>query len=150
MERNILTIHNDYAATMCAAIDMDDPTQKAKAKQIISDLQDTLKASETGVGIAAPQIGENYRIFIFTLNNGKKIPLINPHILGFVHNKTSLVEGCLSCPGEQVQVFRHEIIHAAGTLLTGQEKGFRLRGLEAKIFQHELDHLNGKLIVDYK
>ena len=100
-----------------------------------------------GVGLAAPQIGINQRIFVADIGDGP-VAIINPHIVK-KYGAAVLEEGCLSIPGITVSIKRPEkiIIQYLDESNNHRERTFT--DLIARVIQHETDHLNGKLIVDY-
>ena len=100
-----------------------------------------------GVGLAAPQVGVNKRIFVADMGEGPVI-FVNPKILK-KSNPTFLEEGCLSVPGIVVNVQRPENITVEYIDHVNHRVRREYSGLTAKIFQHEADHLDGKLIIDY-
>ena len=119
---------------------------------IIQDLLDTL-ASSPGVALAAPQIGEPYRIIVCDVsrktkekNNGRVI-LINPTIQRREGNKI-LREGCLSVPDYTGNVTRAEKVWVEGLDPRGLPVNLISEGFEALAFQHEIDHLDGILFLD--
>ena len=115
-------------------------------KNIILDLKDTLRANENAVGLAAPQIGYNVRIFVINFNGDLKT-FINPII-----NKSSgayfATEKCMSIPDKEYLVLRFNTIEFFYQTPLGKNEAARLTGYGAQIFQHELDHLDGILISD--
>lgn len=117
-----------------------------EVKELIIDMVETMKASD-GVGLAAPQIGQNIRLV--TINTGEgALAMINPKILWKSFRKEIEEEGCLSCPGVFKKVKRAKTVW----VLTKNEHNkyifFKAHGLFSRVIQHELDHLNGKLIID--
>lgn len=89
-----------------------------------------------GVGLAAPQVGIDARLFITAWGE----IFINPEIEEVSSNTPAKLEGCLSLPGQEFWVTRHEWIQLAD--------GRQYRGAQAQVIQHEMDHLNGVLISD--
>lgn len=116
-------------------------------KKTIKDLCDTLEATKEGLGLAAPQIGKNLRIFALELNGQIKI-FINPTITHFSPKKNLLEEGCLSVPGKSGLVMRSHKVVLKYYDESGKKHKLTAKGLLAQAFQHELDHLNGELYVD--
>ena len=100
-----------------------------------------------GVGLAAPQVGVNKRIFVADMGEGPII-FVNPKIIK-KSNPTFLEEGCLSVPGIVVNVRGPENITVEYIDHVNNRVRREYSGLMAKIFQHENDHLDGKLIIDY-
>lgn len=114
---------------------------------------------EPGVGLAAPQIDVNLRMFAILVNEEGEEKLeygvINPKIIGKSIAMTYLPggEGCLSIPGERGIVLRHNKIKFRATLYNPEddslvEKTMTLTGYKAIVFQHEYDHLDGILFTD--
>jgi peptide deformylase len=112
----------------------------------ISLLQ-TMSSIGTAVGLAAPQINANTRIFAMRLN-GKQIIVINP-VIKKRRGTQKYDEGCLSIPGlNGIVPDRDEIIDVEFFDAEFKEHKMRLRGFDAVVFQHEFDHLNGVLYID--
>ena len=124
----------------------------AEIKAIATDLVDTMYSAE-GVGLAAPQIGINKRIFVMDCNDEQEkkeyIIAINPEVTSSSDELKIYKEGCLSIPEITEEVVRPEKINVSYEDLSGKLKTEKLEGLWATCFQHELDHLNGKLFIDY-
>lgn len=100
-----------------------------------------------GVGLAAPQVGFSSRIIALEAE-GEKRALANPIILAS-EGADSMEEGCLSLPGQVVNVSRPSSIWIQALDIQNRQVELKLDGFLARIVQHEIDHLNGKLIVDY-
>jgi len=115
-----------------------------------------------GLGLAAPQVGKNLRIFVLhvtlqqvhAVDGAKKhiiIPevLINPKITFFSQEENIMEEGCLSLPGIYYNITRPKEIEVE--YYDEQFKKQRLRddGIVARVIQHEVDHLNGILFIDH-
>jgi peptide deformylase len=127
-----------------------------KTQRIIDEMIDAL-LDKKGIGIAAPQIGYNERIFIVAPNQKINAPydsidtgliVINPSI-SFLTKKESLEwEGCLSIPGFRGLVSRACDIKITYTNCHGEVKSERYKDFTARIFLHEYDHLEGVLFLD--
>lgn len=124
-----------------------------KIQILVHDMIDTMYANN-GVGLAAPQIGENLRIFVIDVSTGKE-PLnprvfINPKIIE-KSGACSSYEGCLSFPEAYTDVKRYANVKVKAIGLNG--KPFILEAkdgsLLARAIQHEFDHLEGILFVDH-
>lgn len=107
-----------------------------------------------GAGIAAPQIGENKRIFVYGFAKNPRYPemepiaktvLINPDIYFFSEEKNDFYEGCLSLPNIRGLVSRSTNIRIKAQTIEGNILDKAANGFEARIIQHEFDHLNGIL-----
>lgn len=118
-----------------------------ETKQVIQDLKDTLKACQEGLGLAAPQIGTNLRIFV--LESEEKIAVfINPKITRFSRKTTLHNEGCLSVPGRTDEIARASKVILKYYDEDGKKHKIKAAGLLAEAFQHEIDHLDGILYID--
>lgn len=125
----------------------------SKIQKLIDDLLDTMY-DQNGVGLAAPQVGESYRVFVIDTSTGDEplnpIVFVNPKIVkktGAVRSK----EGCLSFPDAYTEVRRYSDV----IVRAKDEKG-RPFSIEAKdgtllcrAIQHEMDHLDGILFIDH-
>lgn len=118
----------------------------ALMREIILELKDTLRNHKDGVGLAAPQIGYNKRIFVINFN-GDIRTFINP-VISQTKGLTLSKEGCLSLPGKQYIRPRNNDISAVYQTPLGKIESRRFVGFAAEVFQHELDHLDGLLISD--
>ena len=127
-------------------------------KRLLVDMQDTLK-DYGGVGLAAPQINEPWRVAIIEIGPTptrygeiEEIPLtafINPTIEVLEPQPLAgFWEGCLSVPGLRGYVERPQNIAVHYTMLDGRSERLQLSGFHATVFQHEFDHLDGRLYVD--
>lgn len=116
---------------------------------IIEQMLETM-IKTNGIGLAAPQLGINKAIILVKEPNGNISVLINPEITKKSPQETHLLESCLSCPGESIQVTRAKSIKVRSMDKNGHISIEGVRGTSAIIIQHEIDHLNGILIVDYK
>ena len=103
-----------------------------------------------GVGLAAPQVGKNIRLFVInpTGEPGDNRVYVNP-ILTEAEGEEEAEEGCLSLPDIHVTVPRSKTIRMQATDLEGQPIDIKETGYVARIWQHENDHLNGVLITSH-
>jgi len=97
--------------------------------------------TEGGIGLSAPQIGINKRIFIMG-NKDLLVACVNPEIITRQGSVREL-EGCLSFPNLWLHVERAEKIIAKYYQVDNTVKEAELIGLMARVYQHELDHLDG-------
>lgn len=118
----------------------------AKVVRIVDEMFSTLYRSDSGIGLAAPQVGIQRQIFVWDMGDDTLV-VINPEI---VESDGEWVydEGCLSIPGLYVQMTRPKTVLLRGLDLDGNEFELEADELEARLFQHELDHLNGILMFD--
>lgn len=127
-----------------------------KTKNLIKDLKDTLivQKDPIGVGLAAPQIGKNLRIFAIKPDDKVRI-FVNPEIVSvskiakeLKDHDTKLMEGCLSLPNLYGPLKRPDSIKINYQDENGEKLTQLFNGFDAQIIQHEIDHLNGVLFID--
>ena len=127
-----------------------------RLEQLIADLFDT-KSACSGAGLAAPQIGESWRIFVVGMGHNPRYPdaqplpelvLINPVIKPIGDELISDWEGCLSVPGLRGEVERWRRIHVKWQDQEGASHTEELHNFHARVVQHEKDHLDGVLFPD--
>ena len=99
-----------------------------------------------GVGLAAPQVGVQRRLFVYDVGGGPFV-VINPEIVES-QGEWSYHEGCLSVPGLSWDLVRPKEVHLQGVDLDGNALDIEADELLARCFQHEMDHLDGVLIVE--
>lgn len=126
-----------------------------KLAKLIASMKETLRKTRNprGVGLAAPQIGVPYRIFVTRPSPKAEIRVfINPEIksASAMPNRTETaenrsLEGCLSIPGVWGQVGRSPDITLSWQDESGTQHEEPFSGFFATIIQHETDHLNGVL-----
>ena len=124
-----------------------------KIQKIIANMNTILATQNDGVAIAAPQIGESYRIFTiapFVFDKPKEAQLvyINPEIIKASKKTKWKHEGCLSCRWQVGDVQRHVEVTLRAYDKQGNQFTESANGLLAHIFQHEIDHLDGILFLD--
>lgn len=128
-------------------------------RRLIDDMIDTMREGErSGVGLAAPQVGEPLAIIVAqpppdhegteALHRGA-IVLVNPEIVVVTGAPVAIEEGCLSCPGVTAEVERPAGVIVKGLDRDGKAVRLEVGGALARIFQHEVDHLNGKFFFDH-
>lgn len=127
-------------------------------KDIVSKMSASLRETQNGVAIAAPQIGISYRIFVvsgFVIENNDRnmedpdMVFINPTIKKLSKEKEKMEEGCLSVPGLYGNTERSLKATVVAYDIEGNKFERGGSGLLAQIFQHETDHLNGILFNDH-
>ncbi len=132
-------------------------------KRLLADLSIALATRDDGVGLSAPQIGINKRVFVVSgkvfskdwqSNRDTKAELpgdvyfINPTITKFSKKLSTAEEGCLSIPETYGMVKRPSNVTLDYVDQTGEKKTMKATALLARIFQHEVDHLEGILFTD--
>lgn len=110
-------------------------------RNLVSNIFEVMYANN-GMGLAAPQVGLNYRLFIMRVNKEEFI-CINPKIIAYGSEDVVDLEGCLSFPELRLNVKRPDLVNVSYQLVDGTEVNRDLGGLISRCFQHELDHLNG-------
>lgn len=150
-----------------------DPVLRRKAKDIEPGALDVKKLSDdmfetmyaaSGVGLAAPQIGQSVRMFVVDgqpFNEGEADEDVDPTLVGFKKvfinaeiieedgDEWAFEEGCLSIPGIRNDVYRPEVIVIRYFDVDWNEHEEEYEGTAARIIQHEYDHIEGKLFTDY-
>ena len=103
-----------------------------------------------GVGLAAPQVGVPWRLFVANPSGeeGDDRVYINPQLHNLGGGNAVRDEGCLSLPGVTVEVTRPAAATIRATNLDGEAFEESADDLLARIWQHENDHLDGVLIID--
>ncbi len=102
---------------------------------------------ERGVGLAAPQIGKALRLAVIEAEN-KKFTIINPEVISASPERILFTEGCLSIPGTEFSLVRHEKITVKYLDAQANQCKIKVKGFLAVVFQHEIDHLNGIVIAN--
>ncbi len=112
----------------------------------------------SGIGLAAPQIGKNIKVFVIDISPFKedypkcsfyKEIFINPEIVEEQGAPWTFTEGCLSIPDVMVDVMRKPGIAIQYHDQDWNKKKITVDGILARVIQHEYDHLNGVLHIDY-
>ncbi|MCC6660725.1 MAG: peptide deformylase [Phycisphaerales bacterium] len=132
-----------------------------EVREVAARMIDLMHRAE-GVGLAAPQVGLSWRLFVAHVPENEerstassppsatRVPVVfvNPVITALAGPSVGYDEGCLSIPEITGEVLRPEVATVRATDLAGQEFTFRASGLLARCLQHEIDHLDGVLILD--
>jgi len=139
------------------------PKDYPNLDELIANMRETMKNAQ-GVGLAAPQIGKDIRLFLIDaspfseneeldqeerdfLKNFNKI-FINAKIVEEDGDEWAFNEGCLSIPNINEDVYRNETIHIEYVDENFEKQKESLNGVAARIFQHEYDHIEGILFTD--
>ena len=150
--KDVLIYPDSRLKEICAPID----NFTKSAPQILQDLVDTMIDAGHSVGVAAPQIGDLYRVAVVDVSNsklGKKqenhglLQMVNPEIIE-TEGSQIVREGCMSVPDYTGNVTRSESIVVQFLDQNQQLQVIRCDGFEAIAIQHELDHLDGLLFLD--
>jgi len=125
--------------------------KSVKLKKLIKDLIDTMYKTDL-IGIASPQIGENYMVFVThprntgarkTMKADKLRVFINPKLIFRSKTKNLIFEGCGSLGDIFGSVLRPDEVQVAAFDENGQRFSLRSNGILARVIQHEYDHLQG-------
>jgi peptide deformylase len=125
-----------------------------RLRQVADAMVDAM-AYESGVGLAAPQVGIEERILVALQmktpddSDADPIVMVNPEVVGRSPETWLFEEGCLSIPGIRGDVTRPERITVRYQDVDGKSHLIDLEGMFARVVQHEIDHLDGKLFIDY-
>lgn len=140
-----------------------DPILRAKSKEVskiskkirtlVENMLDTMYTNN-GVGLAAPQVGENLRIFVIDTSKDNEpynpMVFINPKIIK-KEGAICVKEGCLSFPEAFVDVKRYANVRVKALDINGRPFVLDAKNGEllAYAIQHENDHLDGILFIDH-
>jgi peptide deformylase len=125
--------------------------------QELIDKSIAMAVAASGVGIAAPQFGKSWPLFIVASRPTPRYPsaptmeptaILYPQIIDRSEELVAGWEGCLSVPGWRGSVDRHRWIEVAYYDRHGERQRRYFNDFVARIFQHEYDHLQGVLFVD--
>ncbi len=134
-------------------------------KKLLDDMWETMYSSK-GVGLAAPQVNKDIRVFIIDSKQifenqeedekgiyndepGVRKVFINAKILELSGEEWAYNEGCLSIPKIREDVYRPETVLMEYYDSTFTKHTETFTGLTSRIIQHEYDHIEGKLFIDY-
>ncbi len=122
-----------------------DDTVRAVAERMLQ-----LMHEAPGVGLAAPQVGLPWRMFVANATGEPEDDrvFINPKLHDPAPNTAAREEGCLSLPKVYGEISRPVAIRITATDLQGDSFTLGSDDLAARIWQHEYDHLDGVLILD--
>ena len=122
-----------------------------EGEDIAANLLQELRQSESGIGLAANQIGINKRVCV--VNVKEPIVLVNPNVIDISEEKFQFAEGCLSFPKDKVKTTRYVWIkvhadnHNDTLYFTADSKDIN-DAFECACVQHEIDHLDGITMFD--
>jgi len=134
-----------------------DPVLKQKAAEItdvdgnLARLADDMIVTlheAAGLGLAAPQVGVQRRLFVYHLQDEPDPKVIINPTISEARGEWTYEEGCLSVPGLSWEIVRPKEVHLTGYDLDGNEVSIEADEITARLFQHELDHLDGVLLLE--
>ncbi len=152
VDKELVKVPDARLRTPCTPVPADIDLEELK--DISVQMLEAMYAHK-GVGLAAPQVGLDMRIFVadvesdqtdkkFSPDKGEPLVFVNPEILdrrGIQYSRA----GCLSVPGHVCTVAR-----SASVVVRDMFGTHEYFGLAAAVIQHEIDHLDGRLMIDYK
>ncbi len=140
--RNIVEYPDDVLAEIGKPVTVFDET----LSDLCIDMFETMYEAE-GVGLAAPQIGLNLRLFVMDCE-GIKLIAANPEISA-TDGEQSSQEGCLSLGKVPAVVVRPQKARLRAQNEKGEWFEREAEGYAARAFMHETDHCDGKLFIDH-
>jgi peptide deformylase len=154
-----------YGTPILRQVSKDITPDYPELSKLIEDMWETMYSSN-GVGLAAPQINRDIRLFVIDSRQifenleedekgkypdgpGVKQVFINAHIIGLNGEEWPYNEGCLSIPK-----IREDVVRRSEVTVEYEDEEFELHtttfnGISARIILHEYDHIEGKLFIDY-
>ena len=142
MAYTIRTFGDPVLKTKAAAVTEID----GKIARLVDDMFETLYESDSGIALAAPQIGVQKQIVVWDIDD-QPMALINPVVVES-DGEWVYSEGCLSIPELYVDILRPNQVLVRGLDIDGNEVEIEADELMGRMFQHEIDHLNGVLMFD--
>jgi peptide deformylase len=150
--REIVYYPNPILLKKCKAID--EESLKAgvfdgmNLAELVADMTRILFSTRSGVGLAAPQVGVDARLFIMNQNRANPVIVVVNPVLSSPEGEIVQTEGCLSMPGIEARVRRPQLITLNAQHIDGRPFSMRATGLMARVIQHETDHLDGVLFTN--
>ncbi len=145
-----------YGSPVLRAENKDVTAETGDIPKLVADMFETMYAAE-GVGLAAPQVGRNVRVFVVDvtpwadeepeLENFRRA-FVNPEIYWSSEQEELFNEGCLSLPGLHEDVSRPTTIRMRWLDENLQPHDEEFTGRPARVIQHEYDHLEGIVFTD--
>jgi peptide deformylase len=144
MPEKIRLFSDPILRTVCKPLDFSEDPMFVVG--LLETMNETMLA-ESGIGLAANQIGQSLRIFILK-EEGSYKEFINPTVVAQSDPVVFEGEGCLSIPGASATTKRFNKLSLAWFDRNGIRNESEFNGMKAFAIQHEMDHLNGKLYID--
>lgn len=126
-------------------IDIENP--QVDLKQTKEEMVE-LMVSKRGLGLSAPQVGINYKLFIIGENKENTMMFVNPEVISVSEEEEFDVEGCLTYPDVFVSFKRPNTVDARWFDEEGNPQEGSFDGYTARCFLHEYDHLFGVVFKD--
>lgn len=161
---SIITYPDPILRRKAAPIDLADPAVRRNVRDVAQRMLELMRDAE-GIGLAAPQVGLSWRLFVVNIppdpddpddSPSAELPTstqgdviyINPVLSGHRGELEPYEEGCLSLPKVRGDVIRPTLITMTAADPDGTPFTSPGAGLLARCWQHEMDHLDGVLIID--
>ena len=128
--------------------------KEKEIQDLVQEMKDFLKKQPDGVGLSAPQVGVNQRIFILDKRafdnevEEEDLVFINPEIIQASSKMITMEEGCFSVRWTYGDVTRPKKIKLKYLNQNGDEKIIEAKDFISVAIQHEIDHLDGILFID--
>src|SRR5690349_17070889 len=156
-----------YGAPILRMVSKDISKDYPGLDKLIEDMWETMYSSN-GVGLAAPQINRDIRLFVIDSAQifanmdedekseenypdapGIKQVFINAHVIEEHGDDWAYNEGCLSIPKIREDVYRAEEVTIEYLDENFKKHVKTFNGITGRIILHEYDHIEGKLFIDY-
>lgn len=144
MKLELIKYPNPLLSEKSKKITIIDNSIKKLAKDMAQTMQSYGDEHESGVAIAAIQVGVPVRMTVIKEEDGY-FALINPEIVKKSNQYFEDMEGCMSVPKKYGKVKRFDKVKVRGLDIDGKKIEIKAEGLMARVLQHEIDHMNGKL-----
>lgn len=144
----IITVPNPLLKKKSKKVAKIDKTLERLAYDMADTVENYQSEIETGVAMAAVQVGSLVRFVALREDDGSYVGFMNPEVTKLYGEKKEDLEGCLSVPGIYGIVERHENADIKGISMDGKKFKLKTSGVLSRILQHEIDHLNGILFTD--
>lgn len=135
--------------------DLFEKTRDIPKDQIKSDTYSQIGSSmleilrhKGGIGLSANQVGLPLNMCVIELHSSNPMILLNPRITKYSDKMVPSVEGCLSLPGAELKINRHQNIVVEYEDVCGETQTIEASGLLSACLQHEIDHLKGILMIN--
>jgi peptide deformylase len=141
---NIITLGDDQLRKHSIVV----PDLNGTVHTLIEQMFESMREYK-GIGLAAVQVGNLYRLFITEVGGDRPRVFVNPEILETSVEQISYEEGCLSIPGIEADVLRPQRVRVQAWNEKGRPFTLDAEDMLARVVQHEYDHLNGVLFIDH-
>jgi len=147
MVRNIITTYPNKELFEKTRDIPKDQIRSDTYSQIGSSMLEILR-KRGGIGLSANQVGLPLNICVIELNSSNPMILLNPRITKYSDKMVPSMEGCLSLPGAELKINRHQNVVVEYEDVRGETQSIEAYGLLSSCLQHEIDHLKGILMIN--